>query len=105
MNSLKVKNPKFNEIFMSLEDLKTQNVLLPEKEWGSYELKSTVNKAYLFGFMLLAVVSLFLMFIGDGSTLTWLGLIGFFCSFIGIITSCSRAVTRQKIRSQNTEIE
>lgn len=85
---------------MTIEDLREQDVLLPEEEWGSHRLETTVPEWPLAGAFLVAAASLVAAYVGDGGMPTWIG-IGVFLAMIYVITGLvDRAVTRQRERFQ-----
>ena len=70
---------------MAIEDLKEAGLLLPEEEWGKYELKTTVNTAALSGVGILGIISVAMMYLGDGHWPTWLGVLLFLLSLIAFL--------------------
>lgn len=85
---------------MSIEDLKEQNILLPEKEWGIHKLKTTVQQIPALFLFVSCLVALSMTYFGGGNEWTWIGIILFFVSFFGIILLCDRAIVKQKERKQ-----
>lgn len=83
---------------MGLEDLKEQDILLPEEEWGEHRLETTVPEIPVAVIFLLSAVGCVLTYIGDGNTLTWIGIVLFFIAFFGIVWICDRAVRKQRER-------
>ncbi|HKK46416.1 MAG TPA: hypothetical protein VJ964_12905 [Balneolaceae bacterium] len=83
---------------MSLEDLKEQNILLPEEEWGTHKLETTMAETPLAILFLCSAASWVLAYLGDGNWLTWVGIVTFFVTFFGIIVLCDRAVAKQRKR-------
>lgn len=89
---------------MSIEDLKEQHILLPEKEWGIHKLRTTVLKVPFSLLILSSIAGLVFTYVGGGRFWTWIGITVFFVSFFGIILLCDRAIIQQKARKQQ-EIE
>lgn len=85
---------------MSLEDLREQGVLLPEEEWGTHRLETTVHQIPLLVVFLTAAASLAAVYVGNGQSLTWIGIAGFFVAFFAMVGLCNRAVQRQRRRFQ-----
>lgn len=85
---------------MSIEDLKEQNILIPEDEWGSYSLKTTVSQIPVLILFLICFSSCFAAFLGNGNYWTWIGIIAFFVSFFGIVILCDRAIQTQRERTK-----
>ncbi|MGD8428547.1 MAG: hypothetical protein PVH63_13050 [Balneolaceae bacterium] len=83
---------------MSLEDLKEQNILLPEEEWGTHKLETTISEIPLVILFLCSAAGWVTAYLGNGSWVTWLGIVTFFLTFFGIIVLCDRAVTKQRKR-------
>lgn len=80
-------------------------VLLPPEEWGSHDLKTTVNRGALAATALLGAVGLVLMYLGNGGAITFLG-IALFLGFMALITVISlRAVEAQAQRLREEEDE
>jgi len=70
-------------------------MLLPREEWGKHDLHTTVNRAALLASLLLGLASVVLMYAGAGGFLTLAG-VALFLIFMGWITHISiRAVERQ----------
>jgi len=90
---------------MSLEDLKEQNILLPEEEWGKHKLKTTISEIPFVILFLLSAAAWGLAYFGDGNWLTWVGIVVFFISFFGVILLCDRAVTKQRERFREEKKE
>ena len=81
---------------MSLRDLDRAGMLLPREQWGKHDLHTTVNRLSLIGALLLGVVSIVLMYAGDGRGMTMLGMV-LFLTFMAWITWISvRAVDVQE---------
>lgn len=85
---------------MSIEDLKEQKILLPEKEWGEHRLTTTISQIPLLITFLGAIAGCVLAYTGDGDTWTWVGVVLFFLSFYAVVVLCDRAVVKQRERMQ-----
>lgn len=85
---------------MSMDDLRSQGVLLPEEEWGSHRLETTVPQGRLAAGFVLAVAAVVTMYLGDGGTWTWIGLGGFLVALYGSVWVLDVAVTRQRERTR-----
>lgn len=85
---------------MTLEDLREHDVLLPEEEWGSHELKSTTRQPALLVLLVTATAALVLAYLGDGGVGTWIGTAAFLLCLGAITWLCDRAVSRQRRRSR-----
>lgn len=83
---------------MALEDLEEQNVLLPEDEWGAHNLETTVNQVPTLLLFLCSAAACVMAFLGDGNTLTWIGISTFFVTFFGVVWLCDRAIVKQRER-------
>lgn len=83
---------------MSIEDLKEQQVLLPEEEWGEHNLQTTVHKLPVLLLFLCSVAGCVMVYLGNGQTFTWIGIVLFFVTFFGVIWLCDRAILRQRER-------
>ncbi len=83
---------------MSLEDLRNQGVLLPEREWGTHRLKTTLHIVPLVAAFAGALAGLGLTWAGDGAGLTWAGVGLFLVSLFALILTCDRAVLAQRRR-------
>lgn len=83
---------------MSLDDLRDHGVILPEKEWGSHRLETTVPLLPTLVAFLAAVVGLVLAYAGDGAALTWVGIGLFLAAFFTLTWICDRAVFAQRRR-------
>lgn len=83
---------------MGLEDLKEQNVLLPEQRWGKHSLDTTVPKGWLLLVFAAALASLAATYLGDGGTPTWIGVGGFLVSIYAATILCDRAIESQRQR-------
>ncbi|MDX1622701.1 MAG: hypothetical protein R3199_01815 [Gemmatimonadota bacterium] len=58
---------------MTLEDLQSAGVVLPEEEWGERELTTTVSKPGTIATAAVAVATGLMMYLGGGEALTWIG--------------------------------
>jgi len=83
---------------MSLEDLEDAGILLPRDEWGKHEIKTRQNKPLVLLLAAAAVVSVVLMYFGDGRRWTWIGL-GLFLLALGAFTSTSLHTVNQQNES------
>lgn len=90
---------------MSIEDLKEQHILLPEREWGEHRLKTTAPRLPLLIFFLISVAACVLTFWGGGKFWTWTGITLFFVSFFGIVLLCDRAIIKQRKRMKQEKKE
>ncbi len=73
---------------MSLKDLQEAGVLLPKEEWGVHDLHTSVNKPMLVAAFLLGMASVVMMYLGDGTTITFIGG-ALFLGFMAWITHIS----------------
>ena len=73
---------------MSLKDLQEAGVLLPKEEWGVHDLHTSVNKPRLLASLALGLVSVVMMYLGDGNSLTFIGGV-LFLVFMAWITHIS----------------
>ena len=80
---------------MSKEDLENMGVLLPEDQWGKHALSTTVNKPLLIAIGLTTMISVFLMYWGNGNFLTWLGVAVFLTMLCGFTLLSISAVEKQ----------
>ena len=85
---------------MSKEDLENMGVLLPEDEWGKHSLATTVNKPLLIAIGVMTMLSAFLMYWGNGDSLTWVGVALFLTMLSGFTVLSIRAVQKQ-VRESN----
>jgi len=85
---------------MTLEDLRDHGVLLPEEEWGTHELETTVPEWPLLVAFLTAAGLWVLAYLGEGGLLTALSVTGFLVLLFAITWICDRGVTRQRARSR-----
>ena len=84
---------------MSKEDLEHMGVLLPEEEWGKHVLTTTVNRPLLIVIGVVTMVSVVLMYWGNGSFWTWLGVMLFLMMLSGFTLLSIRAVEKQRGKS------
>lgn len=84
---------------MSKEDLEHMGVLLPEEEWGKHALTTTVNRPLLIVIGVVTMVSVVLMYWGNGSLWTWLGVMLFLMMLSGFTLLSMRAVEKQRGKS------
>ena len=80
---------------MSLEDLEDAGVLLPREEWGKHEIKSRQNKLLILLPAVVAVVSVVLMYWGNGRLWTWVGLGLFLVALFAFTVAALQAINRQ----------
>lgn len=85
---------------MTLEDLREQGVLLPEKRWGKHELTTTVAKWWLLAALAAAAGGVGVALAGDGGWLTWVGIGVFLVALSTATVLCDRAVVRQRRRME-----
>lgn len=90
---------------MSIEDLKEQNILLPNDEWGKHKQDTTVSQIPVLILFLLSAASCILAFLANGSTWTWISVIVFFLAFYGIVILCDRAILKQRERFKKEKKE
>ena len=83
---------------MTIEDLREQGVLLPEEEWGTHPLETTVREIPLLAAFVLAVAAQVAAYAGNGSLLTWGGVAVFLGCLAAITWMCDRAILRQRER-------
>lgn len=83
---------------MTIEDLREQDVLLPEEEWGSHRLETTVPEWPLAGAFLVAAASLVVAYLGDGGLATWVAVAVFLVTLYLVTWLVDRAVFRQRRR-------
>lgn len=81
---------------MTIDDLREHGVLLPEEEWGTHELETTVPEWPLLAAFVAAAVAWVLAFLGDGGLLTWIAVAAFLVLLYAVTWTCDRAVTRQR---------
>ena len=86
---------------MSQKDLEEAGILLPKDLWGHARKGSTVN---IFGLILAGILGIgsgAMIYLGDGTLLTWIGVLGYFL-FLGLFLFVSlRAITKQNDRLEN----
>ncbi len=83
---------------MSQKDLEDAGILLPKNLWGRNQFGSTVNVFALIVAGVLGLGSGALIYLGDGSWLTWVGSFGYFI-FLGFFLFISiRAIEKQNDR-------
>lgn len=90
---------------MTIEDLREQGVLLPEEEWGSHRLETTVPQVPLAVAFLVAAAALVAAYLGDGGAATWIGVGVFLASLYAITWMVDRAVFRQRRRVRRERAE
>lgn len=83
---------------MTIEDLREQGVLLPEREWGTHRLESTTRGGAMLAAFAFAAACLVLAYQGDGGAWTWAGTGGVLACLLAITWMCDRAVRRQRLR-------
>jgi len=81
---------------MSQKDLEDMGILLPEQEWGKYDISTQVNKPALLVIGLLAMISVFLMYFGDGNIVTWTGALIFIVALFLFTWLSVRSIDKQK---------
>lgn len=86
---------------MTLEDLQEQGVLLPEDEWGEYELTSTVPGPALLALFAIAAASIAVSLIDDGGLLTLVSLGVFILDLFGLTLLLDRSVVRLRARTRS----
>lgn len=84
---------------MSKEDLENMGVLLPEEQWGKHALTTTVNKPLLIAIGVMTMISVVLMYWGNGNLLTWLGVALFLTMLSGFTLLSIKAVEKQRRES------
>ena len=90
---------------MTIEDLREHGVLLPEEEWGSHRLETTVPEWPLAVTFLVAAASLVAAYLGDGGALTWVGVVVFLVAIYLVTWLVDRAVMRQRERFRRERSE
>lgn len=85
---------------MSYEELEDHNIFLPEPVWGEADLHTTVNQPLVLAVLVFGLATCVLMVIGQGGTLTWLGM-GLFWIFMIAFT----IISNQGIESQNEYLD
>ncbi len=61
---------------VSIKDLEKAGLLLPRDQWGRKDIHSGVNRVGLMASWILAAISSVLMYVGNGQSLTWIGVGG-----------------------------
>lgn len=84
---------------MAYEDLEEHNIFLPEDHWDELDLSSSVNQPLLLFTMIVGIAACFLMVIGAGGTITWIGA-GVFIVFLISFTFISNT----GIENQNEKV-
>lgn len=80
---------------MSLKDLRELGVLLPDEQWGTYDLHGALNRPAVALAALLAALAVAFMGAGNGGVLTFVGA-GLFVVFMAWISHISmKAIDRQ----------
>lgn len=79
---------------MSLEDLRKMGLLRDEAEWGHRMPRSAVSAPSALGAAMLGVGGCAAMVLGDGGTITWLGLVACFAGLFSFIAASLRGVKR-----------
>ena len=69
---------------MSLRELNDAGMLLPKDEWGAHDLHSTVSRVAMVSSLLLGLVSIALMYLGAGGTVTMVGIVVFLVFMVWI---------------------
>ena len=90
---------------MSIEDLEKHGVLLPKKEWGKHELKTTTSEIPMLLIFLCSVAGCVMTWVGGGNTWTWIGIVLFFVAFGIVILLCDQAIQRQRERFKKERSE
>lgn len=85
---------------MSQKDLEEAGILLPRDLWGHTRKGSTVNIFALILAGILGIGSGALIYLGDGTLLTWIGVLGYFL-FLGLFLF----ISLRAIRKQNDRLE
>jgi hypothetical protein len=88
---------------MSKEDLENMGVLLPEEQWGKHALTTTVNKPLLIAIGVMTMISVVLMYWGNGNFLTWLGVALFLTMLSGFTLLSIKAVDKQRRESDRAK--
>jgi hypothetical protein len=88
---------------MSKEDLENMGVLLPEEQWGKHALTTTVNKPLLIAIGVMTMISVVLMYWGNGNFLTWLGVALFLTMLSGFTFVSIKAVEKQRRESDRVK--
>ena len=85
---------------MSIKDLKEMGILLPEDKWGQFNLETSLDKPRLFAAVVLGLVSAIAIYVGNGGTLTWVG-VGLYFVFVFWLTR----IFLKGVEVQNKETE
>ena len=88
---------------MSKEDLENMGVLLPEEQWGKHALTTTVNKPLLTAIGVMTIISVVLMYWGNGNFLTWLGVALFLTMLSGFTLLSIKAADKQRRESDRVK--
>jgi len=95
---------------MTIEDLKDEGVLLPEREWGKHELSSTVPRVPLVIILAVATIGIVIALIGDGGPLSFVAIGAFIISLYALtwvldrsVVSLRRRIARERRRSGTDE--
>jgi len=88
---------------MSKEDLENMGVLLPEEQWGKHALTTTVNKPLLIAIGVMTMISVVLMYWGNGNFLTWLGVALFLTMLSGFTLLSIKAADKQRRESDRVK--
>ena len=87
---------------MSMEDLKRLRVLLDEKDWSPVHAKCRMNVPVFIVTVILSTVGCCLMIAGNGSSLTWLGVILFTIGLFSLISVNLLGVKDVEINTEST---
>lgn len=94
---------------MSLRELNELGMLLPKDEWGAHDLHSTVSRVALIAALLLGMVSIALMYLGGGGTMTMVGIVLFLVFMVWItqisITAVDQLATRSEAEAHSSTSE
>ena len=80
---------------MSLKNLQDAGVLLPKEEWGVHDLHTSVSKPRLLASLALGLASVVMMYLGNGSGLTFVGAALFLAFMVWITHISLRAINVQ----------
>lgn len=90
---------------LSLKHLEDAGLLLPRDEWEKEDPHSYTSRTAVMFAWLIAAVSAVLMYVGDGHTLTWVGLMGMLI-FLAWFTFISlRAIAMRDAAATNAAAE
>lgn len=84
---------------MSMEDLKRMRVLLDEKDWSPVHARCRMNVSIFVVTIIMSLIGCWLMIVGDGSSLTWLGVVLFIIGLFSLITVNLRGVKDVELKS------